>query len=145
MSTCGCLCSPTCFLHFFWARNCIYPPETSIAAETWWLRDYFPFWGGPFSGAMLVLGRVHIYCMSGSLLLAEEIEDPYTFQDPNWDPSKTWVFVTPQRHRIKKTTTTRRSLNLESFTIGSNLDSDRGVVGFSRSFYFAGVQTTKVR
>ena len=27
--------------------------------EKWWLADYFPFWEGLFSRAMLVLGRVN--------------------------------------------------------------------------------------
>ena len=33
------------------------PPETNIAPENEWLEDEISFWGGPFSGAMLVLGR----------------------------------------------------------------------------------------
>ena len=33
-------------------------PETNIAPENGWLKDYFPFWDTMFSGAMLVSGRV---------------------------------------------------------------------------------------
>ncbi len=32
--------------------------ETNIAAQNWWLGDYLSFWEGPFSGPMLVVGRV---------------------------------------------------------------------------------------
>ena len=28
-------------------------PETNLAPENGWLEDYFPFGGGPFSGAEL--------------------------------------------------------------------------------------------
>ena len=35
-------------------------PETNIAPEYGWLEDEISFWGGLFSGAMLVLGRVSL-------------------------------------------------------------------------------------
>ncbi len=33
-------------------------PETNIAPENWWLGDYFSFWEGILSGAMLVYRSV---------------------------------------------------------------------------------------
>ena len=33
-------------------------PESNIAPENWWLGNEFSFWDSPFSGAMLVSGRV---------------------------------------------------------------------------------------
>ena len=33
--------------------KCSTPPKFNIAPEKWWLEDYFPFWDGNFSGAML--------------------------------------------------------------------------------------------
>ena len=35
-------------------------PETNMAPENQWLEDEFPFGMAPFSGAMLVFGRVHV-------------------------------------------------------------------------------------
>ncbi len=35
-------------------------PETNIAPEKWCLEDYFPFWEGNFSGAMLNFKWVHL-------------------------------------------------------------------------------------
>ena len=38
-------------------RECTLP-ETNIAPENGWLEDDISFWGGLFSGAVLVLRRV---------------------------------------------------------------------------------------
>ena len=37
-------------------------PETNLAPENGWLEDEDSFWTGPFSGAILVLGRgAHVF------------------------------------------------------------------------------------
>ena len=44
---------------FFWDTL----PETNIAPKNGWLEYYFPiiaYWGGLFSGAMLVSGRINL-------------------------------------------------------------------------------------
>ena len=45
------------------------PPWTNIAPENGWLEDEISFWGGLFSGAMLVSGRVYIYLLDWFLRL----------------------------------------------------------------------------